>query len=62
MKLKPKLYTVHEHIFIEHELVEIINEMWTKQELNNELYRLHNNGFEYTIKRRNSVVTIEAYI
>ena len=62
MRLKPKLYTVHERIFIDHELVEIINEMWTKQELNNELYRLHNNDFEFTIKRRNSEVTIEAYI
>lgn len=45
MKRKEKLYYISENIYIDHEPVEVINEMWTLSQLRAEVDRLQKVGF-----------------
>ena len=45
MKPKEKLYYINENIYIDHEPVEVIKEMWTLSQLHTEVDRLQKEGF-----------------
>ena len=45
MKPIEKLYYINENIYIDHEPVEVIKEMWTLSQLNTEVDRLRKEGF-----------------
>jgi len=50
MKNKTKLYPVYERIFIDGELVEVTNEMWSKVQIIDRIVQMQNNGFRSEYK------------
>lgn len=61
MKPKEKLYYINETIYIDHEPVEVIVEMWTQSQLNTEVDRLRKEGFTCDVFRDGKNITLNVY-
>lgn len=62
MRPKQKLYYINENIYIDHEPVEVINEMWTESQLNTEVDRLRKEGFTCDVFREGKNITLNVYL
>lgn len=62
MKRKEKLYYINENIYIDHEPVEVINEMWTLSQLRAEVDRLQKCGFTCDFFHDSVKVILNVYL
>lgn len=62
MKQKEKLYYINENIYIDHEPVEVINEVWTLSQLRSEVDRLQKCGFTCDFLHDGVKVVLNVYL